>query len=221
MRLGFLEPPVGLAIIGIAGCGTSPTAPSVPVGRSSPPPIEIDCQATPQLRCTANLFGEGDVTSGAMWSAAESMRLALDVPVTASTAVEFPSPGVIRVVRDQNVYIRADYVSPRWGKMRNIAPHAFAVQPGGVATPLSAVSGDTQLAGVTVEIVDGEGLGKRAESLVNGFYMIEFLRLNRPFTARASKPGYRPQTKTHPGIVDDATGHPSNAYLHFTLSPVT
>ena len=220
MRLGVHVSIVALSMIGIAGCGSGPSGPSVPVGRGAQPPIEIDCQVTSQLQCTASVFGEGDVTSAATWSAAESMSLALDVPVTASTAVEFPSPGVARPLRAQNVYIRADYLSPRWGRMWNVAPHAFAVQPGSATMPLSYVGGETQLAGVTVEIIDGEGVGKRAESLVNGFYRIQFLRLNRPFTARASKPGYGPEIKTHTGIVDDPTGHPSNAYLHFTLSPV-
>jgi hypothetical protein len=48
--------------------------------------------------------------------------------------------------------------------------------------------------------------------------MIEFLRLNSPFTARASKPGYSSDVKQHPGIVDDSHGFPSNTALHFSLT---
>jgi hypothetical protein len=126
-----------------------------------------------------------------------------------------------RVLRPQNVYIRADYVSPLWGSSRNIAPHAYAVETGGAAVPLAYVSGDTQPVGVTVEIIDGEDVGKRAVSREdNGFYMIEFVRLNQPFTMRASKTGYLPLVKAHPGIVDDSLGYPSNTAVHFSLTPL-
>jgi len=175
--------------------------------------------ATPTLRCTASVYQEGDVTAQAAWSAADSFRLGMDVPVTASDAVDFPSPGVPRALRVANVYIRADYVSPRWGRMRSIAPHAYAVDPASGAIPLSYVSGTAGQGGVTVEIIDGEGMGKRAVTIDNGSYMIEFQRMNAPFTARASKPGYMPDVKVHPGIVDDMYGYPMNSYLHFTLNP--
>jgi hypothetical protein len=121
-------------------------------------------------------------------------------------------------LRPESVYIRADYVSPRWGRSRNIAPHAYAVKMSGAAVPLAYVSGNTQPTGVTVEIIDGDA-GKRAVSRDdNGFYMIEFVRLNQPFTMRASKAGCLPLVKAHPGIVDDSLGYPSNSTVHLSLT---
>jgi len=80
--------------------------------------------------------------------------------------------------------------------------------------------GNTQPAGVTVEIIDGEDAGKRVVSREdNGFYMIEFVRLNQPFAMRASKTGYFPLVKAHPGIVDDSLGYPSNPHRAFLVDP--
>lgn len=212
---------LALMVSGVTGCGDGPISPASHDRPAPPPTLLVSCEAAPGLHCSANLAGEGDVTSAASWSAADSFQLAGDVPVTPSSAVEFPLPGIPRVLRSRNVYIRADYVSPRWGHMRDYAPHAYAAEPSGAAVPLAYLSGDTSPAGVTVEIIDGEGAGRRGVSREdNGFYMIEFLRLNRPFTARASKPGYSSVTKAHPGIVDDALGYPSDNTLHFTLSPL-
>ena len=92
--------------------------------------------------------------------------------------------------------------------------------------PLAYVSGFVYSGGgvplgeATVEIIDGEGTGRRAVTLVgNGSWTIEFLRLNAPFTARASKRGYSSEVKTHPGIVDNPLGYPFNSVLHFDLAP--
>jgi hypothetical protein len=193
------------------------------------PALLVVCLTTPTLTCSASLYGEGDVTAKATWSAADSFRLALDVPVTASSAVAFPSPGVPTALRAQNVYIRADYTSPRWGHVRSIAPHAYALDPGGLAVPLAYLSGDVFTGGIpgngvvggaTVEIIDGEGTGKQAVTRDdNGSYLIEFLRLNLPFTARASKSGYSTDVRQHTGIVDDANGYPSNRTLAFSIDP--
>ena len=110
--------------------------------------------------------------------------------------------------------------------MRSIAPYAYRVAPSAPAVPLAYIAGQTfvgsiggvTIGGVAVEIVDGEGAGSRAVTLdANGFYMIEFLRLDLPFTARASRPGYSSDLKSHPGIVDDG-GFPSNRALHFSLT---
>jgi len=217
-----------VACLALFACDVSPSAPSGPVKPPSPPALEVACVTSPAFRCTATVYGEGDVTAKAAWSAAESFRLGMDLPVTASPAVEFESPGVATALRPQNVYIRADYVSARWGAMRNIAPHAYAVDPGGAAVPLAYLSGTVfsggipgngVVGGVTVAIIDGERTGRQDVTRDNGFYMIEFLHLNTPFTAQASKPGYSSDVRTHPGIVDDALGYPSNTSLHFSLAP--
>jgi hypothetical protein len=125
------------------------------------------------------------------------------------------------------VYIRADYVTPTGGRIRGIAPHAYAVDPTAPAVPLAYVRGDvflatteTVLGGVTVEIIEGEGVGKRAVTLESGSYFFEFLKLGAPFTARASKQGYVTEVKTHPGVIDHPLGFPTNAFLHFNLTPV-
>jgi hypothetical protein len=113
---------------------------------------------------------------------------------------------------------------------RGIVPHAYAVDPVLPPVRLSYLSGETfiesiggaTLGGVAIEIIDGEGMGTQVVSRDdNAFYMIEFLRLNAPFTARASKPGYSPSVRTHSGIVDDSHGYPSNNVLHFALTPMT
>jgi hypothetical protein len=36
--------------------------------------------------------------------------------------------------------------------------------------------------------------------------------------ARASKPRYSSEVKSHPGIVDDSLGFPANTALHFSLT---
>jgi len=38
-----------------------------------------------------------------------------------------------------------------------------------------------------------------------------------PFAIRASKDGYLPDVKTHPGIVNSASGFPTNTTIHFNL----
>ena len=194
--------------------------------RPWPTELQVRCVDLPALQCSA-LYGTVDVTAQARWSAADSFRLAMDVPVTASTAVEFPQPGIPRALRHANVYIRADYVSGAQAT-HFIAPHSYAVDPSQPPVRLAYVSGETftervggaALGGVTIEIVDGAGIGSSVVSRDdNASYMIEFLPVNIPFTARASKAGYVPDVRTHPGIVDDGNGYPSNNFLHFALTP--
>jgi hypothetical protein len=207
-----------------AGAGTAPSSSKKAVAGD----LQVTCNASPTLRCTAFLDGEGDVTAQSHWAAAESFRLAMAVPFTApSTAVDFPVPGTPRVLRPQNVYIRAEYDSPVSGFRRNIALLAYALSSDGTATPLTSIQGlafngpigGTALGGVTVEIIDGEGAGKQAlTSDANGSYMIEFLHLNAPFTVRASKVGYVSDVKAIPPI----TGGPyllTQTSIHFSLSP--
>ncbi len=179
------------------------------------------------LRCSASAYPVGDVTGVARWSAAESFREAMDVPTTSSTAVEFPAPGVPKAIRRQNVYIRADYIyAPTGFPLRSIAPHAYAVDPTMPAQPRAYLTGFTyvgsvggkQLGGVAIDIIEGAAAGKHVVSRDNASYMIEFLPLNARFTARASKPGYSADVRTHSGIVD-VNGFPSSNFLHFALMP--
>jgi hypothetical protein len=208
------------------GCANeSPTTPS-----SHPPSLPVlvvTCVDQPTLRCSAFVSG-GDVTTQARWSAADSFRLAMDVPVTASTALDFPSPGVVRPLHRQNVYIRADYTVSASYSPHAIAPHAYTVDPLQPPERLAYLQGETFintiggaiLGGVNIDIIEGEGVGTHVVTLdANASYLIEFMHLNAPFTARASKPGYASSLKTHPGIVDDSSGYPSNNYLHFALTP--
>ena len=208
------------------GCTTNTvTAPS---SKPLPPPdLLVRCSAQALFSCSAVYDGR-DVTQRSRWSAAESFRLAMDVPVSASTAVDFPLPGVPHAVRRQNVYIRADYPVTDGYSARSIAPHAYRLDPSQPPEALSFLSGDAYsnvvggaiLGGVNIDIIEGESAGAHAVTLdANGSYMIEFLRLNAPFTARASKSGYLTTVKQHPGIVDDSNGYPSNTFLHFALTP--
>jgi hypothetical protein len=204
------------------------TTPSSGTKQPQPPFVVVKCVAGPPLACTATLPGEGDVTASAAWSAAESFRLAMDLPVTASSAVVFREPGVPTAISARNVYIRADYYSPRWRfNSRSIASHAYALTPDGGATPLAYISGgvyagptatSSALPDAAVTIVAGEGLGKGAMTGVNGSFMIEFLRLGEPFTIQASKAGYTTDAHQSPGIVDNA-GSPSNTSFQFSLQP--
>jgi hypothetical protein len=226
---GLTAVSLGLLVAAACEIGT-PSEPS----RLKPQfvPLVVTCDVVPVWRCTASRFGDGDVTARAQWSAADSFRLAMDTVVSGSTAVEFPSPGLPRALRPAEVYIRADYVTTNGQHLRAVAPHAYAAESGGQAVPMAYVSGTSfvgppstgpsavRLGGVTIEIVDGEGAGKQAMTRDdNAFYMIEFLRLGIPFTVRASKPGYEPDVRVHPGIVNGETGHPANAALHVYLLP--
>jgi len=117
---------VALALLALAACAP-PTAPSRSAsGKKWTPALMVRCVTSPALTCTATLDTE-DVTAKAIWSAGESFRTAMDVPITASSAVTFRSPGVPTALREQNIYVRADYDSPEWGHTRNIAPHAYAL----------------------------------------------------------------------------------------------
>ncbi len=195
--------PVLLCCFALDGCSGSP----VPVSptRSSrpvdPPPMTLACVTSPALTCTATVLGPGDVTPTATWSAVESLAAAEDPAVNPSSAVVFLTPGVPTALRTANVYIRADYNS-RWGthSFRFSAP--YQLTPGGDVIPLAlfpvlVLSGPCVAApcdavgGATVEIIEGEGVGKSATTTsYGGSAVLEFLHLHLPFTVRASKSGY-------------------------------
>jgi hypothetical protein len=234
-RLGNAAPALLIGCVTLNACGsegvTTPTS-SRPEP-STPPSLTVACAEGPTLHCSASIYPVGDITAQARWSAAETFAQALDIPITPSTAVEFQTPGVPNVRRRANVYIRADYTlnapgyPPAGWAVRNIAPHAYAVDPAMPAQPLAYLHGSTYeasvggktLGGVAIDIIDGAAAGIHVVSRDdNASYMIEFLPLNAAFTARASKQGYTPDVRTHPGIVD-SNGFPSNNVLHFALNP--
>jgi hypothetical protein len=103
--------------VAVHGCGSTPASPDGVHEPPPPPSLQVACVDQPSLRCTASVFGEGDVTAVSRWSVAESFRLAMDIPITAAGTVDFPTPGAPRTLSPDNVYIRADYASPRWGAM--------------------------------------------------------------------------------------------------------
>jgi hypothetical protein len=226
--MGYVRISVPALLLSMLACGAQPTAPtSASAKPDGPPTPNVSCTSDPDLRCRVFVYGEGDVTNAASWSAADSFRLAMDVPVTPSDAVVFKTPGVPTVLRSANIYIRADYDSPRYGHLRAAAFNEYAVAPLQAAVPLAYLSGFVRADGVdnladaTVEIISGPDAGKRATSNSVGFYMVEFVPLGQPFTIRASKPGYTSDTQDHGGIVNDSAGFPSNATIHFQLKPLT
>jgi hypothetical protein len=108
---------------------------------------------------------------------------------------------------------------PQWGRMNSLALYSYAVEPSGHAEPLGDVVGFAFQAGTTetigstdVEIIQGEGQGKHTVTLdANGSYMLEFLHLSKPFSIRASKKGYLPQSIDNPGF--DTPSTPMHFYL--------
>jgi hypothetical protein len=209
------------------GCGSA-TAPTGYTKNTFVPPLAVTCVTTSTLACRASFGNDGEVTASASWSAADSFALATNLPVTASDAVVFRSPGVPTPLTARNVYIRADYDSSRYGHVRNIALHAYGLAPGEAPVPLAYLSGGVYegaagasptVPSATVAIVAGEGAGKTASTNVVGYYTIEFLRLGGSFTIRAGKDGDSTDTREHPGIVDGPSGYPSNASLDFNIGP--
>jgi hypothetical protein len=89
-----------------------------------------------------------------------------------------------------------------WGNFQAVAPHAYALDPSGAAVPLTYQGSAVYTGGIPVpeaagvlvtaavaEILDGEDAGKKCETGSTGGCTFDFLHLNAPFTARASKPG--------------------------------
>jgi len=194
------------------------------------PPLLVTCLTSPTLGCVASFLDEAEVTGRSSWSAADSLELSSGPAVTASDAVVFRTPGIPTALSARNVYIRADYTSPRYGHVHAIAGHAYAIAPGEAAVPLAYISGQVfegvpgvgtpAVPNAAVAIVAGEGAGRSETTGASGGYRIEFLRLGQPFTIRASKAGYSTDTREHPGVVDDPQGHPSNTSISFTIQPV-
>jgi hypothetical protein len=203
-----------------AACSRNPASPSKPLGRPADvAPLKISCAIDPlSVRCAASVFGVGDVTSQTRWWASEQF-----VFPTESTDVIFFGAGLVTALQPADVYIRGEYRTAGGGTLTALAPHSYHMVPGQTPVPLAYLTGQVNvpgLGGATVEIVDGEGAGKRDVTRDNGFFMIEHLRFGTPFTVRASKDGYAPEVKSNSGIIDDVYGFPSNNTINFTLAPV-
>lgn len=168
------------------------------------------------MRCAATVFGIGNVTSQTRWRASETLA-----GTTETTAVVFFGAGLVTAVRPADIYIRGEYRNEGGGILAGVAPHSYRMTPGGAPVPLAYVSGQVNvpgLTGATVEIVDGEGTGKRDLTRDNGFYMIEHMKLGAPFAIRASRQGYMPEVKANSGIIDDVYGLPANNTVNFNLA---
>ena len=200
-----------------AACKDGPTTPR-PYHKPQFYPLEVSCVTVPQLRCTAFRFNEGHITHRVSWSAADSFQLAMDRPVTPSATVDFPTAGVPRILAPGAVYIRADYTAADNGFMKAVAPFQYIVAPGEPAIPAAYITGNTGVGGALVEILDGEGAGRTLTTREdNPFFIMDFFRLERPFTVRASKPGYEPDVQQHPGITVGPSNYPTRPTLRFTL----
>jgi len=209
---------------GLCGCGEAPTPPTE-VSRS-PQMAVLRPVCTPvrnEIHCTETVSerdrGTVDVTTSATWSVADSN---LSDGLAASSSARVASPGVIIPLRQGNIAIHVRYLGER-----SVATHTYAVDPAAPAVPLapyltgfvSEVDGMSAIAGVRVEIVDGDyDSGKSATTLINGYYFIEHLRMARSFTVRASKSGYLTSEATHPGFADGGSGDPEPSSLHFRLT---
>lgn len=208
-----------LLALALAGCGsTSQTSPFTPTRPTDVAPLRIACRVDPpSVRCAATVFGVGDVTAQTRWWASSTF-----VFPDESKDVIFFAAGTVTAVQRADVYIRGDYRNSGGGLLSGLAPHSYAMTPGEAPVPLAYVTGQVNvpgLGGATVEIIDGEGKGKKDVSRDNGFFMIEHVRLGAPFTIRASKDGYVPEVKTNSGIIDDVFGYPANNTMQFTLTP--
>ncbi len=214
MRAALIPALVALA----AGCsGASSAPPLKPSKPTDNAPLRVSC--TPDqlsVRCTASVFGVGNVTSQTRWWATETLGATTD-----TSAVVFFGAGLATAVQPVSVYIRGEYRNEGGGTLAGLAPHSYQMTPAGTPVPLAYVSGQVNapgLGGATVEIVEGEGAGKRDVTRDSGFFMIEHLKLGAPFTIRASKAGYVPELKTNSGIIDDVYGFPANNTVNFALA---
>ena len=205
-----------IAVLLAAACNDGPTAPP-PYHKPQFYPLEVSCDTVPQLRCVAFRFDVGDLTNRVSWSGADSFRLATDAILTPSATIDFPTPGVPRILKPGGVFIRADFMpgTPQFKKA--VAPIQYVVAPGEPAMPASYLSISTSVGGATVEIVEGEGAGRTWVTREdNPFLIADFFRLQRPFTIRASKAGYEPDVQHHPGIILNA-GYPQNHSVRLVL----
>lgn len=210
-----LVPALAALLVGCTGESSAP--PLRPSNPADNAPLRVSCTADElSVRCRATVFGVGDVTSRTRWWATESFAATAE-----TSAVVFFGAGLATAVQPATVYIRGEYRNEGGGMLAGLAPHSYDMRPGGTPVALAYVSGQVNvpgLGGATVEIIEGEGSGKRDVTRDSGFFMIEHLKLRAPFTIRASKQGFVPEVKTNSGIIDDVYGFPSNNTVNFTLA---
>jgi hypothetical protein len=216
---------VACALVCVA-CGETPTQPSAqppsprdPTSMLRRPVCGVDGS---NVRCTVTLWelgrGERDVTKTATW-----LVSATPLSFTPTSLAAVMAPGVIVPRRVGDISIFVEHATSR-----TVANYSFAVGPERQAVPLAPylmgfVSGPAApvgIGGAKVEIVDGPDAGKSDTTRDNGYYFINHVRMDAPFTVRVSKPGFITVLRSHPGIVASGPTLQPQATLHVDLTPV-
>jgi len=193
----------------LAGCKDSPTE----IEHHSPPALHAACVPLgASVACTATFFDGDrlrDVTSQATWLASN--------PALGSFTVGIFTPRqrgeVVLSVRYQ------EFVDPLESR--------FLVDPAQPARRVYFLSGvvkdessGVELAGATVEILDGYAQGARSVTNGSGYYQIKGILTEETFRIRASLPGYATSTisyRVDPPI-GPAGGNPP--FLDFRLRKI-
>ncbi|MEA2692200.1 MAG: CarboxypepD reg-like domain [Acidobacteriota bacterium] len=191
-----------------AGCRNSPSEPE----RLRQPSLTVTClPAGVRVSCTASYLPSvgslRDVTSQSTWRASDP------------TLGSFLQPGIFTPARRGEVELSA-----RYNGLEDRVVSKFLVDPRQTGTRLYFLSGmvrddvsNEDLAGATVEILNGYARG--AQSLTNRFgaYQFDTILTGETFSVRASKTGYVPSTLTYrvDSPVGPAGGNPP--FLDFRL----
>jgi hypothetical protein len=219
---------IGVAVLLFAvACDDAPTKPSPrTVKPQPPPPFYVRCE--PQgmnVECTAWLAGEGDVTIAAQWSGFEFSGNTF-TEANDSDAVSFPTAGVAVPAKPANLYIRARYISQRWGFYgpfiaRTLYSYGFdpkqpvAVLANFIVCVKERSSAGPWITGARIEL--GLPDGQRRERINEiGCVGFEHVPIATPLLIRASKAAYAPYEARHPGIQRGEFGPTSithDAYL--------
>jgi hypothetical protein len=171
-----------------AGCRNTPSEPE----RIRQPSLTVTClPAGARVTCAATYLPSvgslRTVTSLATWRASDP------------TLGSFLEPGIFTPARRGEVELSA-----RYSGIEDRVVSTFLVDPRQTATRLYFLSGmvrddlrNEDLAGATVEILNGYARG--AQSLTNRFGAYEFdtILTGETFSVRASKAGYAPSTLTY------------------------
>jgi hypothetical protein len=172
------------------------------------------------------MMGGEEVTSAARWWATEEAASAIE-----SNAVTFTAPGLARPVRPAMLYVRAEYVSARFGgPHRTVSSFSYAFNPTARARALALflgfvyeralpTAGGSVLIGARIELNFSDGSRREQLNNANGQYAFEHVPAASPFVIRASKPGYLTREVQHDGIGVSEFG-PSNRVLNLILMPI-
>jgi Carboxypeptidase regulatory-like domain len=162
------------SLVLLPACGGSPTEPRAQVlVVCNPSGITVTCRAT---------GGNGaDITNQVAWFSSGANGM-------------FADPGFFVPGATGEVEI--------WARLDDLEAErrsAFLVSPNAPARPLTFVSGDVydedtnqKIAGVTIQVVEGYGVGKTTTSDRSGHYVLERVMTGEPFTLEASRIEYEP-----------------------------